>query len=212
MRYSCWNNCRNSRMSRSDKPALLGWLMLAAAALLLAAMPQYRPQLMFYPQTALQQPWWQYFSGHLLHLGNAHLLANLVAMLLLAGMAWRRQQLRQALLALVVSILGVDLGLIVQGTVGWYVGLSGALHGVFAWLMLAPQPHTTGREKLLPLLWLLGIVKIYIDLHTNQQWLGIPTVPQAHFYGFVSGSLLAIAFYWRRQASNTPAAINSKPE
>ncbi len=199
-------------MGRSHKLALLGWLLLAAATLLLAALPQYRPQLMFYPQNALQQPWWQYLTGHLLHLGHAHLLANLLAMLLLAGMAWRRQQLPQALLALLMSMLGVDLGLIVQGTVGWYVGLSGALHGVFAWLMLAPQQDMGKGTKLLPLLWLLGVVKIYIDLHTKQQWLGIPTVPQAHFFGFASGSLLAIAFYWRRHTSNTPAAINNKPK
>mgnify|MGYP000069384321 CR=1 FL=1 len=199
-------------MSRGNKLALLGWLLLAGTALLLAALPQYRQLLMFLPQNALQQPGWQWLSGHLLHLGNAHLAANLLAMCLLAGIAWRQQQLPQSLLALLVSMLGVDLGLVVQGTVAWYVGLSGALHGVFAWLMLAPESHATGRATLRPLLWLLGIVKIYIDLHTSQHWLDIPTVPQAHLYGFCSGSLLALGSYWRRHASNKPPAINSKPK
>ncbi|MDQ5888868.1 MAG: hypothetical protein QG667_2162 [Pseudomonadota bacterium] len=198
-------------MSRSHKLALLAWLLLAGSTVLLAVMPVDRSLLMFYPQTALQQPWWQALSGHLLHLGNRHLAANLLALLLLLALAWRRGQLPQAWPVLLLSMLGVDLGLWLEGRVGWYVGLSGALHGLFAWLLLVRLPGAA-RPHLAHWLWLAGAAKVLLDVYQPQHhWLAIPVVPQAHVFGFACGSLLALASYRQRHASSDTPASNNKP-
>lgn len=181
-------------MRRSDKAILFILALLAATMLLLAALPQYQPPLTFYPQLGLrQQHGWQWFSAHLLHLSPAHLLANLFAGLLLTLLAIRRQQLVTLLPVLLLSMLAVDLGLVLQASVSWYVGLSGALHGLFAWLMLARSPQQPRWPMLLA--WLLGGVKIYFELQADHSWLGIRTVPQAHLYGYLCGSLLALLSY-----------------
>lgn len=184
-------------MRRSNNGTLLILALLVASMLLLAALPQYRPQLTFYPPLGFrQQHAWQWLSAHLLHLGPAHLLVNLLAGLLLTLMAIRRQQLATLLPVLLLSMLAVDLGLVLQATVAWYVGLSGALHGLFAWLTLARSPQRPRWPLLLG--WLLGGVKIYFDLQAEHNWLSISTVPQAHLYGFLCGSLLALLSYTRR--------------
>lgn len=184
-------------MRRSNKLTLLILVLLAATMLLLAALPQYRPQLAFYPLANSPQRCWQWLSGHLVHLSPAHLLANLTAAVLLTLIAIRQQQLLQLLPVLLLSMLGVDLGLLLDASVSWYVGLSGALHGLFAWLMLV---HNQQRPPPWPYLlaWLLGALKIHFDLQHAHSWLGISTVPQAHLYGFISGSVLALLSYARR--------------
>lgn len=184
-------------MRRSDKAVLVILALLAASMLLLAALPQYHSQLTFYPQRGFhQQHAWQWLSAHLLHLSPAHLFANLLAGLLLTLLAIRRRQLAMLLPLLLLSMLAVDVGLVLQAKVSWYVGLSGALHGLFAWLMLARSPQPPRWP--LQLGWLLGGVKIYFDLQAEHSWLGISTVPQAHLYGFLCGSLLALLSYARR--------------
>jgi len=183
--------------AHNQRWATLALLLLALLATGLSANPQWLQRFAFHPATALSHPWWQWLSGHLLHITPLHLLANLLALLLLALWAWQRQRLATVAPVLLVSALAVDCGLVALGPhLDWYVGLSGALHGVFAWLALQP-PGGSGRWPAVPALWLLGVLKLLFDQNAGLPWNGFQPVPQAHVYGFVGGTLAALPLYWR---------------
>lgn len=188
-----------SPATHNQRPATLALVLLALLALGLSANPQWLQRFAFHPATAFSHPWWQWLSGHLLHITPLHLLANLLALLLLALWAWQRQRLAGVPPVLLMSALLVDCGLVVFGPhMDWYAGLSGALHGVFAWLALQP-PHQRGRGRwqAVPALWLLGLLKLLLDQTAGLPWSGFQPVPQAHVYGFVAGTLAALPFQWR---------------
>jgi len=68
---------------------------------------------------------WRLLTGNLVHLGWGHLAMNVAALLLIAPLApaW----------VLLPCGLGVSAGLLfLSPETAWYVGLSGALHGLFA--------------------------------------------------------------------------------
>lgn len=87
-----------------------------------------------YERTALAAgEWWRLLGAHLVHLGPAHLalnLAGLALVALLVGRCWAAVPWLGLLLA---SALTTTAGLwwFAPG-VGWYVGLSGVLHGLLA--------------------------------------------------------------------------------
>lgn len=185
-------------MRQRDKCGLAALVLLAGLCLWLTTQPEYRPALAFYPHTPAPQPW-RWLSAHLLHLNATHLWLNLLAAAVLTLLAWQRQKLALLLPVLLLSALAVDLGLLLETPVNWYVGLSGALHGMFAWLVLDQGLAAPRRDWPWLLSWLLGAIKIRYDLHSQTQWLGIVSVPQAHLYGFIGGTLLALLCYLRRQ-------------
>lgn len=75
------------------------------------------------------QPW-RLLSAHLVHLAWSHLALNLVALALTWVLFGRRLPASSWTLAAMLCALAVGLGLEL-GTVTWYVGLSGVLHGLF---------------------------------------------------------------------------------
>lgn len=131
----------------------------------------------------------------LVHLGTAHLLLNLSGWLILALLAWQSGKAAAALAALATSMFAVALGLSLEtAPIAWYVGLSGALYGVFAWLALAyarqsPRLSSAG----IAICVLLG-VKLLAGLWLAMgpgDWMGIPPAPTAHLYGYAGGLIWA---------------------
>ncbi len=133
-------------------------------------------------------------TGHLCHLSLAHWLTNLLVLALLHHWALRLQVGRLVLPVLLLSALGVNLGLLLRAPqLDWYVGLSGALHGLFAWLALRQATRTATLAALLP--WLAGLAKLLAEaLLPAAPWQGFRVIYQAHEHGFLAGSLLALAY------------------
>ncbi|WP_412971103.1 rhombosortase [Glaciecola sp. MF2-115] len=89
---------------------------------------------------ALEHTWWeqgnyyQLLTGHFLHTNFVHILFNLMGLLLLWALHGDDYEVRSylskffilcILLSLCINFFAPD--------ITWYVGLSGAIHGVFAW-------------------------------------------------------------------------------
>lgn len=167
---------------------------LAAAASLLPAMPL--ESLGWQAGGGLSSAW-RLFSSHFVHLNSSHLLANGVALILLGWSCDRLGLGKDMPAAVLVSLLGVDLGLL-RGPwpIHWYVGLSGLLHGLFAWMCLTlvlRRREAPGHAALVWLaasLFVLGLGKTLLGLDApvgSTGWLGIPQATPAHLYGYLAG-------------------------
>jgi hypothetical protein len=164
-------------------------------------------------------------------LNTIHLLANLAGLLLLCELLWQSLPVRHGLGILFTSTLGVSLMLwSLDPAVSWYVGLSGALHGLWAGCALAgivtihvdsaaagPYSHkggTWGREALwigVGALMLLG-VKLGLEYAGGEnlstasaasRLIGAPVVTAAHRYGAFAGLFYILGWQgsaWLRQA------------
>lgn len=149
--------------------------------------------------------WWRCLTCHFVHLGAWHLFLNLAALAGLAAVARLRSAPGAAVgfaAALLAGMLGVCLGLNWRAEgVTWYVGLSGALYGVFAWtvLGLAGWRHWPGRAAWA--IYLLGLAKALADagMPVGAPGLaGIPLAPSAHLDGLLGGTVWAGMNYLTR--------------
>jgi len=135
--------------------------------------------------------WWRLLTAHLVHLDLHHALLNAAGLALMWALFERDYSPRQWLGIALGSIAAIDAGLWVRdSTVLWYVGSSGALHGIMAAGTLA---HLRQGERDGWLLAGMLLVKL-----AYEQWLGAlplsgsdPVVVDAHLYGVLGGGAVA---------------------
>jgi rhomboid family GlyGly-CTERM serine protease len=140
-----------------------------------------------------EQAWaepWRLFGAHFVHLGWNHLglnLAGLVLLWLLLGdtlrpIGWA--------LGVVVLALGVSIGLLCcSPTVGWYVGFSGVLHGLFAAGAVASLRRLTplALAILVVLLAKLVVERTGEGDPLTAEMIGGAVIVDAHLYGVLLG-------------------------
>ena len=111
--------------------ALLG----ACAVLLLAALTgEAGRALLRYERGALAAgQWWRLLTAHVVHLDIRHALLNSLGLALLWALFARDYSPRQWGAVVLGAMAAIDAGLwLCDSTLLWYVGSSGALHGVMA--------------------------------------------------------------------------------
>lgn len=176
--------------------ATYGWTLLAVCALLLllTLTGDAGRALLRYDRAALASgALWRLVTAHLVHLDLHHALLNCLGLLLVWILFARDYTPRQWLIVVLGSIAAIDAGLALwDSTLRWYVGSSGALHGVMAAGTLA---HLRRRERdgwLLAaflagkLVWEQGVGALPLSGSD-------PVVVDAHLFG-VAGGLAAAAF------------------
>ena len=188
---------RPQRLLRSlNGDTRYGWALLAACALLLLLTGAGEPARTWlrYDRTALGSgELWRLVTAHLVHLDLHHALLNCLGLLLLWALFARDYAPRQWLLITLGSVAVIDAGLwLWDSTLRWYVGSSGALHGLMAAGTLA---HLRRRERDG---WLLAV--LLAGKLAWEQGVGAlplsgsdPVVVDAHLFGVVGG-LAAAAF------------------
>jgi rhomboid family GlyGly-CTERM serine protease len=135
---------------------------------------------------------WRLLSAHLVHLDLEHAVLNSLGLVLMWALFVRDYSLRQWLAILLVVVAAIDAGLWFRSsTVQWYVGSSGALHGVMAagsWARLR-RGELDG--------WLLAAV-LAGKLVYEQTAGALPfsgsgaVVVDAHLYGVLGGLVAAL--------------------
>ena len=133
---------------------------------------------------------WRLLTGNFLHLGSMHLLLNLAGLVLIWMFFGARFNHAQWIVIVLVTSLATGAGLLVfTPSVGWYVGLSGALHGYFVAGCMAEI-----RLKLREGWWLL--IAITLKLAWEQSHGAMPgtaslaggeVIVDAHLFGAISG-------------------------
>lgn len=180
-----------------DARPLRGWgaaAALAAAALAAAVGGDAARAALRYERGLLLEEPWRLITGNLVHLGAVHLVLNLVGLALVAALARGAVTALRAVTVLLGAMLGVGLGLWwLSPSVGWYVGLSGALHGLLAWTALAlcgaPATRVLGVALAAMLAAKLGAELALGSVATTAALIGAPVVSDAHLYGAFGGLL-----------------------
>lgn len=130
-----------------------------------------------------EQPW-RLAGAHLVHLGAAHLALNLAGLAVcwaLVGAEWRPTAWAVALLPLAVAI---GTGLHLFHDIGGYVGLSGLIHGLFAFGLIGMWSR-----------WRLGAalgVTYLVGKAFGEWWWPDVAIAEAHWVGTVAGIMLGI--------------------
>jgi rhomboid family GlyGly-CTERM serine protease len=167
---------------------------------------------------------WRLLTGHVVHLNTWHLTLNLLGLWLIAELLCDRVPARYAAGSLLLSALLIDLALwTAHPDIGWYAGLSGALHGLWAGCALrscllvfmheqsldkkqgAEQGATTawwktrqasvvGVAGLLLLVAKLALEGWHGPSPSSVEAIGSPIIVVAHLYGAVAGSLYCLAW------------------
>ena len=169
-------------------------LAVCALLLLLTLTGDAGRELLRYDRAALAQgELWRLVTAHLVHLDLHHALLNCLGLALMWILFARDYAPRQWLIVVLGSMAAIDAGLALwDSTLRWYVGSSGALHGVMAAGTLA---HLRRRERdgwLLAaflagkLLWEQAVGALPLSGSD-------PVVVDAHLFG-AAGGLAAAAF------------------
>ena len=182
------------RNSREGASLLAGAAALFCLGGLFAAalMPLLR-----YDRLALaNHEWWRLVSAHLVHFDLQHGVLNAAALVLTAWIVGRRTAIAEWLLLAVGSLIAVDLGLYwLSPDIGWYVGASGLLHGLFAGgaLILALRGRDVmGGVMLLLLAGKLAYEHLSVGTSLFMDGAGFAVVTDAHLYCAVGGLVSAL--------------------
>jgi rhomboid family GlyGly-CTERM serine protease len=172
-----------------------GWALLGLCALLLLPVlaGESGRAALRYDRTALAAgEWWRLLTAHIVHLDFEHALLNSLGLVLMWALFARDYRPRQWLLIMLVTVLAIDAGLWLRdSTVSWYVGSSGALHGMMAAGTLA---HVRRGDLDGWLLAAFIVAKL-----AYEQWAGaLPfsdshagVVVDAHLFGALGGVMVA---------------------
>jgi len=173
-----------------------GWALLAGCALLLAIMAGGEPArlLLRYDRAALAAgEVWRLLTAHFVHLDLHHVLLNCLGLALVWALFARDYTPRQWAVITLASIAAIDAGLwLGDSTLEWYVGSSGALHGIMAAGALA-RVRRGELEGWILAAFLAGKLAWNYWVGALPVSAGLPVVSSAHFYG-VLGGLAAAAF------------------
>ena len=140
--------------------------------------------------------WWRFITGNLVHLNWRHFSMNAIAFVAIYALYPNVLGLLNWLFVFLISCVAVTFGIwFFSPEVFWYVGLSGALHGILVVLLLLD--FFAHRNKLNLVLFTALIAKLIWEawmgpLPGSENTAGGRIVVQAHFYGFVGGLLLSI--------------------
>lgn len=197
-------------------PALRQWLLplavIAVAALAEAGGDPLRSALRYDRAAIGSFELWRLLSAHLAHLGWRHFALNAAGLALVWWLVGSAHSTARWLAVFVVSALGISFAfLALEPNLGWYVGLSGVLHGV---LIAGLIPGCVARRGEALLLAAVVAAKLAWEqlagpLPGSAETAGGNVVVDAHLYGALAGAaagaaLLALDRSRRNRAGRRP--------
>jgi rhomboid family GlyGly-CTERM serine protease len=172
-----------------------GWALLAVCALLglieLGGEP-IRAALSYQRTAIAAGEWWRVLTAHFVHLDAGHALLNCLGLVLMWALFARDYSPLRWLAIYLFSALAISLGLyLFNPRIEWYVGASGALHGVMTAGTLA---HLRRRDLDGWILAVFIVAKLsYEQIAGSMPFAGTGnTLVDAHLYGAIGGLVLAL--------------------
>ncbi len=196
-----------ARESVNLRHSLAAGAVVAMAAILLQLGGDGLRDVLSYDREALEAgQLWRLLSGHFVHLGWSHLLLNLAGLALVAWLVGPAFDWLGWLFVGFVSIAVIDAGFwFLYRDLGWYVGLSGLLHGLLAAGLLR---GVVARDREAIILTAFVLAKLAWEqvvgpLPGSESTSGGAVIVDAHLYGALGGVLGAL-LSWRRDRRAAP--------
>ncbi len=140
--------------------------------------------------------WWRFLTGNLVHLTWRHFAMNMLALVAIFALYPHSLKFNSLFLVFLLSCLSVTLGIwMFSPEIQWYVGLSGALHGLLITLIIldfAAHKHLLNIVLLIAVIAKLAWEGMMGPMPGSESTAGGPVVVQAHLYGFLGGLMIAI--------------------
>ena len=145
-----------------------------------------------------QGHYWLLLTGHLVHLNWTHWALNMAGLAIVAVFFSLYGSILDWLFVLLFSAIVIGLGLYwFHPELGWYVGLSGVLHGLFIYGAIREMRFYPVSGYILLLLLTGKLFWEYMNgaLPGSEQMTGGRVLVEAHLYGAIAG-LVAIFLTW----------------
>ena len=149
-----------------------------------------------------QGHFYQPITGHFLHTNFIHILFNLLGLLLLWALHGDDYETLSYLAKFVITCVVITICMyIFSPEIIWYVGLSGAIHGVFAWGCIRDLENKRSSG------WLL-IIGLAIKVGNEQingagtfmpELIDASVAVDSHLYGALSGLLIGVVSLLKRR-------------
>ena len=195
-------------MSKSHQCWALAAVVSGIAILLQAGGDPVREALAYTRAGVASGELWRLLSNHFVHLGWTHMWLNLAGLALVSWLVGRAYDWLRWLIVGLVTIVTIDAGFwFLYPSLGWYVGLSGLLHGL---LVAGLYSGIRERDKESIVLLCFVLAKLAWEqfsggpLPGSEATSGGTVIVDAHLYGTVGG-VLAGGLLMRR--AEPPAAI-----
>lgn len=196
-------------MKRQYLPVTVLLIAGTLAMIFVQALPGDWHQALRYEREAVRQgEWWRLLSGNFVHLGWRHLALNLAGLWLGTWAFAADRSALSWLAATLVCALATGVGLWwFSPTVGWCVGLSGALHGL---MIVGFGAWALRGERLASGLLVLVVGKLLWeqsggDMPWTDELVEGRVVTDAHLWGACGGALFlamdALLQRWRRRGA-----------
>jgi rhomboid family GlyGly-CTERM serine protease len=144
--------------------------------------------------------WWRLISAHLVHLDLEHAVLNSLGLVLMWSLFARDYGPRQWLAIVAATFAAIDAGLYFHDTnVDWYVGASGALHGVMTAGTLAHVRRGDLDGWILAVFIIVKLIYEQVSGALPFSESGVPVVVNAHLYGALGGLAMAAIMKPRRE-------------
>jgi rhomboid family GlyGly-CTERM serine protease len=143
--------------------------------------------------------WWRLITAHLVHLDLEHAVLNALGLVLMWSLFARDYRPGQWLAIVIATFAGIDAGLYFHDTnVDWYVGASGALHGVMTAGTLAHVRRGDLDGWILAVFIVVKLIYEQVSGALPFSQSGVPVVVNAHLYGALGGLAMAAIMKPRR--------------
>lgn len=173
-------------------------LVIGLASLAVLALPDEGRTLLGYDRAAVAAgEWWRLLTAHISHLSVRHGLMNVAALAIIAGLFRDDFQGLAWAGGFVIPALVIGLGLFwLWPDVGWYVGLSGVLHGLgvaggLVWVLRGER--LAGGVLLGALALKLGYEALAGPLPGTAATAGGPVLIESHWLGAIGGLVVGTA-------------------
>ena len=194
---------RSSHNAGAMRHWLLPIVIVGIAAVLAFGGESAREWLRFDRSAIGDGDYWRLVSGHLVHLGWSHLALNAAGLVLVWFLVGSSLAPRDWAVVILLSIAAIDLGFwLLNPELGWYVGLSGLLHGMLAagLAVSCRQPNVETVALAVILAAKLVFEQVSGPLPGSETSSGGPVIVDAHLYGAIGGICGAMAALIRVRA------------
>lgn len=168
--------------------------------------------LSFHREQARSGSWWQWISAHFMHTNFFHYALNMIGLALLWILHAEYASVKSFGINFLVLALGISLGIYYfSPTLTWYVGMSGVLHGIFAWGIVIDlyRKRKSGYLLLIGLVIKLVNERFFASSTFMAELIEAGVAIDAHLYGAVIGLGLGVinVIYDRHQRAQNCSKV-----